>query len=145
GVISDFLFPIAVSVSAITTFTTPYFIYFFDHTYNGIVKFLPSKWLSRLEDYTAETQENTDSPLWQEMLQAYYRILLINGIILIAIVLLYKYLLIPFIEAQISSPLWQNIIIIVSATILAAPFLWAILIKKINVRDDNETVNSDLL
>lgn len=145
GVISDFLFPIAVSVSAITTFTTPYFIKFSDHTYNGIVKILPAKWLSRLEDYTAETQENKDSPLWQEMLKAYYRILLINGIILIAIVLLYKYLLIPFIEAQISSPLWQNIIIIASATILAAPFLWAILIKKINVRDDNETVNSDLL
>src|SRR5690606_35348630 len=41
GVISDFLFPIAVGVSAITTFTTPYFIKLSEPLYEGIVKILP--------------------------------------------------------------------------------------------------------
>ena len=44
GVISDFLFPIAVGVSAITTFTTPYFIKLSEPLFNGITKALPSKW-----------------------------------------------------------------------------------------------------
>src|SRR3546814_11858726 len=80
GVISEFLFPIAVGVSAITTFTTPYLIKFSDPLYTAIVKVLPRKWVERLDAYTSETQKSKDNPLWKNMLCEYYGIMAINSI-----------------------------------------------------------------
>jgi CPA2 family monovalent cation:H+ antiporter-2 len=91
GVISEFLFPIAVGVSAITTFTTPYFIKFSDRTYDGIVRILPAKWVTQLEAYTIEVQQANDDPLWKKILKEYNTVLLTNSIILIAITLVFKY------------------------------------------------------
>src|SRR5690606_4716442 len=101
GVISDFLFPIAVGVSAITTFTTPYFIKLSEPLYEGIVKILPEKWISRLEVYTSESQKVKNNPLWKRMLKQYNRILLVNSVILIAIAMIFKYLLVPLLNAQV--------------------------------------------
>jgi CPA2 family monovalent cation:H+ antiporter-2 len=43
-VTSDFLFPVAVGASAITTFTTPYLIKYTEPIYKQIEKLLPSRW-----------------------------------------------------------------------------------------------------
>lgn len=142
GVISDFLFPIAVGVSAITTFTTPYFIKLSDPIYDRIVKVLPEKWIERLEVYTSESQKVKNNPLWKRMLKQYNRILLVNSIILIAIALIFKYLFIPLLNAQVDTVLWRNIILTSAAALLASPFLWAILIKKIQVEGENTNVSS---
>lgn len=142
GVISEFLFPIAVGVSAVTTFTTPYLIKFSDSLYNIITKILPEKWIIRLEAYTSETQKDKDNPFWKRMLREFNRILIINSIMLVAIVLLFKYALIPFLDVQIQNVLWRNILLISTATLLASPFLWAILIKKIKLKEGNESVDS---
>ncbi|WP_134088611.1 cation:proton antiporter [Olivibacter sp. XZL3] len=142
GVISEFLFPIAVGVSAVTTFTTPYLIRFSEPLYNIILKIFPAKWLARLDSFTSEAQKNQRDPLWKKMLSVYNRILLINSIILIAIALLFKYVFIPFIDARIDQVVWRNIVLITSASLLASPFLWAILIKKIHVKKGSQTVNA---
>lgn len=142
GVISDFLFPIAVGVSAITTFTTPYFIKLSEPLFNGITKALPSKWIVRLDAYTSETQKNKDNPLWKKILQEYNRILITHSIMLVAIALLFKYTFIPLLNMHIDSVLWRNVVLISSATLLASPFLWAILVKEIKLKEGKETVNS---
>src|SRR5690554_3607269 len=142
GVISDFLFPIAVGVSAITTFTTPYLIKFSGPLYDGIIKILPTKWIERLDAYSSETQTIKNDPLWKKILREYYRTLATNSIILIAIVLLFKYIFVPFLSTQLESLLWRNVILISSSAILASPFLWAILIRKINIKEEDESVNS---
>ena len=142
GVISEFLFPIAVGVSAVTTFTTPYLINFSEPLYNGIVKILPAKWIVRLDAYTSETQKIKNDPLWKKILREYYRILVTNSILLIAIVLLFKYTFIPFLNTQLASVLWRNVILTSTAALLASPFLWAILIRKVSLKDEDETVNS---
>src|SRR5690606_25662943 len=127
GVISEFLFPIAVGVSAITTFTTPYLIKLSEPLYNTIVNILPTKWVARLDAYTSETQQNKHNPLWKKILREYYGMLMINSIMLVAIALLFKYVAIPFFEAQIPNELWRNVLPIGAATLLASPFLSAIL------------------
>ena len=142
GVISEFLFPIAVGVSAITTFTTPYFIKLSGPLYNVIVYNLPDNWIARVDAYTSETQKRSYNPLWKKMLQEYNRILVINSIILVAIALLFKYIFIPFLNVQIENLLWKNMLLISVATLLASPFLWAILNKKITIKEGNEAVNS---
>ena len=135
GVISQFLFPVAVGVSAITTFTTPYFIKFSEPLYNGIVKLLPEKWMRHLEAYTSETQENRDNPLWKKMLKSYNRTLVVNSIILVAIALLFRYFFVPFLDARINSELWRNMVLVSSASLLASPFLWAIIMKRISTNE----------
>ena len=56
GVISDFLFPVAVGVSAITTFTTPYLIKFSEPFYNWLVKVIPPKYITKINKYSSNTQ-----------------------------------------------------------------------------------------
>ncbi|RYY30821.1 MAG: sodium:proton antiporter [Chitinophagaceae bacterium] len=141
GVISDFLFPIAVGVSAITTFTTPYFIRLSEPLYNLITKTIPAKWMVRLEAYSAETQQNKDNPTWKKMIHAYNRILIINSILLVAITLLFQYAINPLLNAQIENSFARNIVSIGGATLLAFPFLWAILSKEVIIQGGNETMN----
>lgn len=142
GVISEFLFPIAVGVSAITTFTTPYLIKLSEPIYNRLVKILPEKWISRLDNYTAETQQTKHNPFWKKMLRDYYRILIVNSIILVAIALLFKYTLIPILHTKIESLVWRNVVLVSTATLMASPFLWAILVKQLRIKDGNEDINS---
>jgi len=59
GVISDFLFPVAVGASAVTTFTTPYLIKYSEPLYNWLEKKLPAKWTQKLNRYASSTQKNS--------------------------------------------------------------------------------------
>jgi Kef-type K+ transport systems, membrane components len=141
GVISEFLFPVAVGVSAITTFTTPYFIRFSEPLYNGITKILPQKWIEHLDTYSTETTENKDNPLWRKMLREYSRILVFNSIMIIAIALLFQYAVVPFLNTEIQNELLRNVVAISAATLLASPFLWAILNRKITIQNGDKTIH----
>src|SRR5690606_1058754 len=112
----------------------PYLIKLSEPMYDRIVKILPAKWVAKLDAYTSEAQQNKDNPLWKKILKEYNRILLTNSIILIAIALVFKYTFIPFLDAQIENVVWRNVVLISAATALSFPFLWAILVKKINIK-----------
>ena len=49
GVISDFLYPVVVAVSVITTFLTPYMVRAADPCYNVLITRLPKRWVRRLK------------------------------------------------------------------------------------------------
>lgn len=49
GVIGDFLYPVVVAVSVITTFLTPYMIRAAEPCYNLLTRHLPRQWSRRLE------------------------------------------------------------------------------------------------
>lgn len=141
GVISDFLFPVAIGVSAITTFSTPYMIKLSEPLYNKIVGVLPAKWVARMDRYASEAQRNKDNPLWRKILQEYNRILVTNSIILVAISLLIKYAFIPLIQTQIDDEFLLNIVVISTASVVASPFLWAVLHKQAAIKVGTATVN----
>lgn len=130
GVISEFLFPIAVGVSAITTFTTPYMMKLADPFYDWIMRSLPEKWVDRIESYSLETEKMNANPKWQNITKEYLRIILVNTIILIAIILVFRFTIIPLVNQNIEDPLYQNTIVIGLATMVSAPFLSAILTKQ---------------
>lgn len=60
GVISDFLYPIVVCVSVITTFTTPIFIKNAEKVYNCIKRRLPPRLYKFLNRHTSEQQSTVD-------------------------------------------------------------------------------------
>lgn len=131
GVISDFIFPIAVGASAVTTFTTPYLIKISEPTYNFIEKMLPQHWIQRINRYSSSAQSIQSESEWKLVLKDYGRIILTNGIILLALLLLSSNFLVPFIIENVPHSSWQLVIVVIVTLAFASPFLWAIMAKKL--------------
>lgn len=130
GVISDFIFPVAVGASAITTFTTPYLIKLSEPAYNWLVKVLPEKWLTRLNRYSTGTENIKAESTWKMVFKSYARICTINGVIILGLMLLSIRFLYPFLEITIENPTATSIVTTVISLVIAAPFLWAFMTRK---------------
>lgn len=130
GVISDFLFPVAVGVSAITTFTTPYLIKFSEPFYQWLVKVVPPKYITKINQYSSNTQNIQAESNWKNILKNYSRIIIINGIIILAIYLMFSNFLIPIINDHLESNGVKNIIGNALPVLFILPFLWALMAKR---------------
>ncbi|NLR66290.1 sodium:proton antiporter [Chitinophaga varians] len=131
GVTSEFLFPVAVGVSAVTTFTTPYMIRFSTPMYNWLSKIIPEKWLLALNRYSASSQTLQAESDWRIVLNAYLKVIILNSVVLIAIILLNTYYVGPFIAKYIENQLLAKLIAVVLAIAMMAPFISALTIKKV--------------
>ena len=130
GVISPFLFPVAVGASAITTFTTPYMIKLSEPLYNFLERRLPERWLRNLNRYASSTQKTQTQDSWKVMLKAYGANLLTNGIVVLALFLLTTNFLLPFVQLYIENSALSGIITLVVSMAVAAPFLAAFMMKR---------------
>ena len=132
GVISDFLFPVAVGVSAITTFTTPYLIKLSEPFYSWLVRVVPPKYIEKINRYSSNTQNIQAENSWKTILTNYVRIIVINGIIIMAIYLLFANFIIPAINDNLESNSLKNIIGNALPVLFILPFLWALMVKRPN-------------
>ncbi|MEO8855044.1 MAG: cation:proton antiporter, partial [Ginsengibacter sp.] len=132
GVISDFLFPVVVGASAITTFTTPYMIRFSEPAYNFIQRILPQKVIASLNNYSSGTQQIQAESNWKVVLKSYANIAMTNGIVLLALILIAINFLIPFLNKNIPEPLVKSLVGLVLTLGISSPFLWALMAKKPN-------------
>jgi monovalent cation:H+ antiporter-2, CPA2 family len=126
-VTSDFLYPIAVGVSAITTFSTPYLIRSADGLYRAAKHALPEKALAMIESYSSSTQKVSGNRSWREITGAYALHLLANGVVISAIFLFLAKALPPFLGQYVESPGLAGSLSLVVASLASAPFFWAIL------------------
>ena len=75
GVIADYIYPIIVSVSIITTLTTPSFIKGSDKLYEWLEKVLPSRLTEKLARYTDEEQSSKEkNGDWSAYLGRYVKV-----------------------------------------------------------------------
>ncbi|WP_212006151.1 cation:proton antiporter [Chitinophaga sp. HK235] len=132
GVTSEFLFPVAVGVSAITTFTTPYMIKFSAPLYNWLENIIPGKWLAALNRYSASSQTLQAESDWRTVLNAYLKVIILNSVILIAIILFNTYYVWPFVAKYVNSQLLAKLIAVVIAIVMMGPFISALTIKKVH-------------
>ncbi|HEU5145207.1 MAG TPA: cation:proton antiporter [Chryseosolibacter sp.] len=130
GVISDFLFPVAVGASAITTFTTPYLIKSSDSVARFLERHLPAKWVSNLNRYSVGTQDIQAESAWKTVLKSYAKIGLTNGVILIALSYISVTAIRPAIQENVEGQLLQNIAGVVVTLAICAPFLWALIARR---------------
>lgn len=130
GVISEFLFPVAVGASAITTFTTPYLIRFSGPVYNAVEKVMPKKWLNAINIYSSNTQNIQAESEWKIVLKSYARIVVTNGVIVLALMLLSFNFLLPFLARNVEDPNIRNILCLIISLGVAAPFLWALMARR---------------
>lgn len=129
-VTSDFLYPIAVAISAITTFTTPYLIRYSAPVYHALNRLLPEKWRNSLNKYASGTQQIQAESKWKQVLKAYSTTVLVNSIVAIAITLIAVELLHPFLQQKIHAPVTAAVITLVTALAAMVPFLWGIVARK---------------
>ena len=130
GVTSNFLFPVAVGASAITTFTTPYMIKFSEPLFQFVEKRMPASWLRRLHNYSSSTQNIQAENRWKTVMMSYLKIVVTNGIILLALMLVSVKFFIPFLNSNIENNLLRSVIVLVVTLGIASPFLWALMARK---------------
>lgn len=124
-VTSDFLYPVAVGVSAITTFTTPYLIRSSDSVYQFIDKHLSEKWRKILSGHPAAHNSHSVSTEWKIILKNSSMTIIANAVLMIAIFLGIKLYLVPVLKTQFEKESAANPIGLLTALILSAPFFWA--------------------
>lgn len=130
GVTSDFLYPIAVGVSVITSFSTPYMIKFAEPMYQFLEKTLPPKILTSLNRYSTGAQRIQSENHWRNVLQSFIEIVVVNVVIIVAIILAFKQIIQPM--QWISDSPWSNVILTVLALVVLSPFLWMLTTRKIS-------------
>ncbi len=134
GVISDFLYPVVVAVSVITTFLTPYMIRAADPCYDAIEKKLSKRWLRRLNHmgnihHTTTSEQNN----WKRLLRQMALNTLIYSILSSATIALMFTFFLPFARKILhggGDSWWANAIIGLLTVLFISPFLRAMIMKK---------------
>lgn len=133
GVISNYLYPVVVAVSVITTFLTPYMIRLATPTYQVMEKHLPKRLINILNHFAMSHPSTTQQSKWKALL----RQMLINtvaySILTAAVIALMFTFVLPFTRSLF--PGWKlhwyaNAITGILTLVLIAPFLRAIIMKK---------------
>lgn len=129
NVTGEFLYPIVVAVSVITTFLTPYMMRLAEPAYPYVEKHLPLRWKRFIERYTSGAQTVNHESNWKKLLLSLVHIVIIYSVIIIALLILAFNFLVPFIEEHIPG-MWGALLSAVLILGGIAPFLRAIVAKK---------------
>ena len=129
GVISNFLYPIIVAVSVITTFTTPFCITAAEPAYNKLVSILPKRVVSWLNRYTDNDESTSKDKDWKDLLYIYVMRMMIFSTLLLAIAIGSSMYLQPYLANTLKFP-YANIITAALTLIIMAPILRAVLINR---------------
>lgn len=126
-VTSDFLYPIAIAVSAITTFTTPYLLKLAEPFYNWLVKALPPSWVKAMNRYSNRSQKQNNVSKWQEYVRSWMINSLLISILITSIVILSSYYLLPFTRTKLGDNTWATLVGTIGTFIFMSPFLWTLI------------------
>ncbi len=133
SVISDFLYPVVVAVSVITTFLTPYMIRLATPAYSVIENRLPSRLINTLNQLSMSHPNSQKESLWKRLLTQMAMNTLVYSILSSAAIALMFTFFLPFMRKLL--PGWElhwyaNAITGVLTVIFISPFLRAMVMKK---------------
>ena len=129
-VTSDFLYPIVVAVSVITTFLTPYMIRLAEPASSFVDAHLPASWRKLLMRYSSGSQTALNHEnLWKKLILAMVRITVVYSIVSISIIALSFRFVVPFFKENLPH-FWASLLGAVFIILCIAPFLRAIMVKK---------------
>ena len=134
GVVSQFLYPVVVAVSVITTFLTPYMIRFATPSYMFINKHLPNSWITALNHITlSHPQSVKGTNNWQRLLVQMFRNTMVYSILSVAVIMLMLTFFLPFVRRLMPGwemHWWANAICGTLTILFISPFLRAMVMKK---------------
>lgn len=136
GVISEFLYPVVVAVSVITTFLTPYMIRAAEPCYNVLIKHLPKRWVRRLTHIQTNNigEGASTNNLWKVLMKKMIFNTLIYGILSAAVIAIMFSAALPIcrnLSIKWTGSHWIGNAVCGFLTILfIAPFLRSIVMKQ---------------
>ena len=134
GVISDFLYPVVVAVSVITTFLTPYMMKAALPAYTHVERRLPRRWMRRLNHLgTMHHATRAEAGHWRTLLRAMAWNVTVYSILSAAVTAVMLTTFLPFMRRLLPGwelHWWANGITGVLTVALISPFLRSMVMKK---------------
>jgi len=124
GVIDDFLYPIIVSVSIITTFLTPYAIKSATPCYGWVTKHLPRRWLEKFENIDLGIKVRSGKKVTMGGFVSHQLKNIVIYLAIIIAVVLISFSICSFVMRFVPAP-WNSAISTALALVIVSPFLWA--------------------
>ena len=141
GVIDEFLYPIIVSVSIITTFLTPYAIKAALPTHHWITRHFPESWLMKLESNDSGIRVKSGKKISMgSFIVRQLKNIVIYLAILIALILI-CFFMSSFVMKFVPAP-WGSAICAAITLILISPFLWAMGFKHTLVKTTRKLMDA---
>ena len=133
GVMRDFIYPVIITVSVITTFTTPYMIKAGTPAYEYLIKKLPEQFVLKINSFSSQERHNSAAAQneWKRLIKELALRVLLYGVILIAIDLGSHIFLDKYIISRLDglTPFVRNLISVVVTLVVMSPFLVGIAIS----------------
>ena len=130
GVMADYIYPVVVAVSVITTFTTPYFIKLSEPFYGMLSRKMPPKLFASLSEVRASGRSQARDSQWRQLIKAYLVRMIPYNVMLIAVFLASNLFLDPFASehfAHIPAG-WLKVICAAVTLLVMTPFLYGMVI-----------------
>ena len=138
-VMRDFIYPVVIAVSVITTFTTPYMIKAADPAVKWLNKVLPKSFLDKVnstsnDDFKSQTSEEKD--VWKSYLGQVFLRIGIYTILLLAIFMGGDLFLGKFLEGRFGawSPETRKLLSVVITIAVMIPFLYGLTLRNSSIR-----------
>ncbi len=127
GVMRDFIYPVIIAVSVITTFTTPYMIKLADPFLDLMQRKLPKSWLERLQTDRGNSTKQTAAEInaWKDLLTAWFTRVLLYGVIILAIYIGSRLYFVPLVDKLLPSvaEIWRKFISAGVTLAVMTPFI----------------------
>ena len=128
-VTDDFLYPIVVAVSVITTFFTPYMIRMAEPGVRFAERVIPEQAKRFLDRYTSGSNTIRQKSTWNKLLKALLRIVGVYTSLSLVLIFTWMQFVAPIITKEIEG--WKgNVIALAGIILIIAPLLRAIMMKK---------------
>ena len=130
NVMSEFIYPIIVTISVITTFTTPYFIRLANPFHDWLEPKLPVKFRAFLENYSSGGDLVKHESDWRKIMRYYLTNVFIYSILSISTILLFYYFVSPFITRELTGEMPVSVINLINSiltVIVMLPFIMGLL------------------
>lgn len=129
GVTSSYLYPIAVVVSALTTFTTPIFMKNMDRIFNFIHNRLPPNLKLSLQNYELLLATKAEQKIYHILWNEYGMRTLLNAVMVVGVTLLFSRIWLPrFGHRFVQLPFPVEYLFLGTSLLVSMPFLWAIFV-----------------
>lgn len=125
-VISEKIYPLAVAVSVITAFTTPYMLRSSEKVYAWLEKKLPGRVVAALDSYSVFSFSMSGNREWRDQVRLYILKILLNSVVVVAIFLLMAKVFLPFLLERQMEEGSAKFITLSATLFMSAPFLWAL-------------------
>jgi len=130
-VTSNDLYPIAVSVSVLTSVATPFMIKSSDGVFLLAQRVLPQKWKVRLDQFNQEAQHIPVESSWRKILKAFALNTVIFGVLILAVI----FFITRYLPDYIPEMPHEELPLVGLGIVLLAPLLWGLSFKSIGGHD----------